>query len=155
MIATAEELARISVQAEAEYPHECCGVILAREAPPGERILLPCRNVQNELRAKDPATYPRDAGTAYSIAPQDLLRMARMESDGWSLKVIYHSHIDAGAYFSETDARQALLGGEPSYPEATYLVLSVVGGKATEAAAFRWDPGRRAFAPVAVEIPAP
>jgi adenylyltransferase/sulfurtransferase len=151
MIVTAEEFERIQAQAEAEYPYECCGVILIKDGSPPDRTLLPCRNVQNELHAKDPELHPRDARTAYSIAPQDLLGIARMESDGWSLKIIYHSHIDAGAYFSETDARQALLGGEPSYPDAAYLVLSVVEGKAADAAAFRWNPESRAFAPVPFE----
>lgn len=152
MIVTSEEIDRIKDQAEAEYPYECCGVILAREGPSPERMLFPCRNAQNDLHAKDPAIYPRDARIAYFISPPDLLRVGRMESDGWSLRVVYHSHIDAGAYFSETDARQAMLGDEPSYPGATYLVLSVMEGKAADAAAFRWSPERRSFSPVALEI---
>jgi proteasome lid subunit RPN8/RPN11 len=45
--------------------------------------------------------------------------------------VIYHSHVDAGAYFSETDRRQALVGGEPAYPNAVYVVTSVVAGAST------------------------
>ena len=32
------------------------------------------------------------------------------------MATIYHSHIDAGAYFSETDKRNALVNGEPAYP---------------------------------------
>ena len=44
------------------------------------------------------------------------------------MAVIYHSHVDAGAYFSETDRRQALVGGEPAYPGAVYVVTSVVRG---------------------------
>ena len=151
MIVTSEEIDRIKDQAEAEYPYECCGVILAREGPSPERMLFPCLNVQNELHAKDAAIHPRDARTAYSISSSDLLRIVRMESDGWSIRVIYHSHIDAGAYFSEADVRNALLGGEPSYPGATYVVLSVVEGKVVDANALSWDPERREFIPAPLE----
>jgi len=71
-----------------------------------------------------------------------------MESDGYEVKVIYHSHIEAGAYFSETDKRNALIDGEPSYPTATYVVCSVQDGKALEINAFRWDPAVHDFMPV-------
>ena len=111
MIVTAEELAAIHAQAVREYPHESCGLILTRG---GERRVLPCRNIQEELHAKDPARHPRDARTAYYIDPQDLLRIDRLDREGFAVAVIYHSHIDAGAYFSETDRRQALFGEEPT-----------------------------------------
>jgi proteasome lid subunit RPN8/RPN11 len=62
--------------------------------------------------------------------------------------VIYHSHIDAGAYFSETDRRQAVIGGQPAYPAAVYVVTSVVAGRVEAVAAFRWDAERRDFVPV-------
>ncbi len=140
-----DERARIAAQAETEYPSEACGVILARA---GERRLLPCRNVQNELHARDPERFPRDARTAYYIDPTDLLRIGRLEGEGYTVAVIYHSHVDAGAYFSETDRRNALLGGEPSYPDSAYVVASVVTGHVEAMAAFRWDGARRDFLPV-------
>ena len=99
----------------------------ARAAASGS--LLRCRNIQNELHAKDPQRYPRDARTAYYIDPKDLLRIGELEREGFDVAVIYHSHIDAGAYFSETDRRKALVGGEPAYPAATYVVISVVAGQ--------------------------
>jgi proteasome lid subunit RPN8/RPN11 len=151
VIVTPEELAAIHAQAVREYPHESCGVILTRG---DERRVLPCRNIQNELHAKDPERHPRDARTAYYIDPQDLLRVGRVESEGFAVAVIYHSHVDAGAYFSETDRRQALMGGEPMYPHAAYLVSSVrgeAGGPRVDATAgFRWDSGRGDF--VTVEL---
>jgi proteasome lid subunit RPN8/RPN11 len=149
VILTAEERAAIHAQAVREYPHESCGLILTRGA---ERRVIPCRNIQEELHAKDPARHPRDARTAYYIDPQDLLRIGRLEGEGFWVAVIYHSHIDAGAYFSETDRRQALFGDEPTYPDATYVVASVRGGangpSVDDTAAFRWDTARRDFAPV-------
>ncbi|MBI4587422.1 MAG: M67 family metallopeptidase [Candidatus Rokubacteria bacterium] len=152
MILSREEFERIRVQAETEYPSECCGVVLAKGDAPGERLLLPCRNVQNELHAKDPVRHPRDARTAYHIDPQDLLRIGRFESDGYGIRTIYHSHIDAGAYFSETDKKNALIQDEPAYPEAVHVVLSVASGKVAGAAAFAWSPDRREFLPVECEV---
>jgi proteasome lid subunit RPN8/RPN11 len=65
--------------------------------------------------------------------------------------VIYHSHIDAAAYFSETDKRNAVMQGEPTYPDAIYLVTSVMGGRVETTAAFRWDAAHRDFLPVSLE----
>jgi proteasome lid subunit RPN8/RPN11 len=149
VILTASELETIRAQAVEEYPHESCGVIMRRG---GERKLLRCRNAQNELHARDPHRYPRDARTAYYIDPKDLLRIGDLERDGFDVDVIYHSHIDAGAYFSETDRRQALVGGQPAYPAAVYVVTSVVAGQVDAMAAFRWDAERRDF--VSVELSA-
>lgn len=142
---TPEERAAIERQAVEEYPAEACGVVMVRGT---ERRLLRCRNIQDELHARDPRRYPRDARTAYHMATEDRLAMIRLEAEGFTPAVIYHSHVDADAYFSETDRRQALLGGEPIYPEATWVVVSVVEGRVTGFAAFRWDPARRDFAPV-------
>ncbi|MBI2152551.1 MAG: Mov34/MPN/PAD-1 family protein [Candidatus Rokubacteria bacterium] len=152
MILTRFEFRQIRIQAEVEYPSECCGVVLVRNGAPGERLLLPCRNVQDEFHAKDPEKYPRDSRTAYHLDPQNLLRIGRLEGDGYRVRTIYHSHIDAGAYFSETDKKNALLQGEPLYPEAAYVVVSVVEGKVKAAAAFVWNPEVRNFVPL--ELPA-
>jgi proteasome lid subunit RPN8/RPN11 len=148
MIVTAEELAAVRAQAVEEYPAESCGVIVRRDQ---ERRLVRCRNIQNELHAKDPERHPRDARTAYYIDPADLLRIGRMEGEGFGVAVIYHSHVDAGAYFSETDKRNALVGDEPAYPDAIYLVTSVMGGRVDATAAFRWDAARRDFVAVSME----
>lgn len=148
MILTPEEYARIETQAAAEYPFECCGVVMERLGPPAERVLLACRNIQNELHAKDPQRHPRDARTAYYIDPRDLIAMGRREAQGFRVLVIYHSHIDAGAYFSPTDRHNALINGEPAYPDATYVVVSAVEGRVTGAGAFRWDASLRDFSPI-------
>jgi proteasome lid subunit RPN8/RPN11 len=145
MVLTAEELARVNAQAEAEYPAECCGVVLARAGAPGDRLLLPCRNIQDELHARDAARHPRTSRTAYFIDPKDLLTIGRREAQGYAVAVIYHSHIDAGAYFSAIDRQNALINGQPTYPEAVYVVVSVLEGSAVAANAFSWDAGAADF----------
>ena len=145
MILTPNERDATERQALEESPQEACGVVLARG---GERRLLRCRNAQNALHARDPERYPRDARTAYHIDDQDRLAMVRLEEQGFAPAVIYHSHVDAGAYFSETDKRQALIGGEPIYPDAIYVVVSVVRRRVDAMNAFGWDAARRDFLPV-------
>src|SRR4029453_3320313 len=146
-ILTPDELERARAQAAAEYPAECCGVVLSRSDEPPHRIFSPCRNVQDQLHARAPERPPRDARTAYYIDPRDLLAIGRREAEGYRVATIYHSHIDAGAYFSETDRRNALIDGDPAYPDAVYVVMSVLSGRVDDVRAYVWDPARREFAP--------
>ncbi|HET7873994.1 MAG TPA: Mov34/MPN/PAD-1 family protein [Methylomirabilota bacterium] len=153
MILTAQEVAQMQAQASAEYPYECCGFVLVRDRGTPNRLIFPCRNVQNELHAKDPARYQRDARTAYHIHDEDLRTVfGPLDRDGYRIAVIYHSHIDVGAYFSQTDKEQALMNGEPAYPDAAYVVVSVVERTVQALGAFQWDPSRRDFAPVEITI---
>jgi len=146
---TAAELDAIQRHARADYPSEACGVLLVRAGAPEERRLLPCRNIQDELHARDPARFPRTARTAYYIAHADLIEIGRREGDGFEVKVIYHSHVDAGAYFSETDRRNALVDGTPAYPQATYVVVAVSDGRVAETRAHRFSLEGQDF----VEVP--
>ena len=148
-ILTAAELASIHAQARAEYPAESCGVVLVRAGAGGERRLLACRNIQDELHEKDPARFPRTARTAYYIAHEQLLEIGRREAEGFEVRVIYHSHVDAGGYFSETDRRNAMVDGTPAYPTATYVVVGVTAGRVMETRAHRYSPEDGEF----VEVP--
>jgi len=151
MILSPDELRAIGTQAVTEYPRESCGVVVTRGQ---ERRLIPCRNIQDQLHERDPERHPRDARTAYYIDPGDLLKIGRLEGEGFGVAVIYHSHVDAGAYFSETDKRQALVAGEPAYPDATYVVTSVVGGRVDAIGAFRWSPAQHDFVPIELGVDA-
>jgi glutamate-1-semialdehyde 2,1-aminomutase len=142
MLMTPAEVAAIKQQAVAEYPNECCGVILTRGA---ERRIVACRNVQDQMHARDPVTFPRTARNAYYMDPIDALRLNRLVDEGFDFAVIYHSHPNAGAYFSETDRAQALIRGEPAYPGAAYVVVSVIGREVKSVAAFRFNQASGAF----------
>ena len=146
---TRGELEAIQGHARADYPAECCGVVLVRPGGAAERRLRTCRNIQDELHARDPGRFPRTARTAYYIAHEDLLEIARQEAEGFEVRVIYHSHVDADAYFSETDRRNAMVDGVPAYPTATYVVVGVAQGRIAEARAHRWSPEAGEF----VEVP--
>lgn len=127
-----------------EYPNECCGVIVTGPGP--TLHVLRIRNVQDELHAKDPHTYPRTARTAYVGHPADLrwaLDMA--EQPGAHLAAFYHSHPDHDAYFSAEDMAQATPFGDPSYPDALQVVVSVYGGRVKVIKAFAWSPEDEAY----------
>ena len=66
--------------------------------------------------------------------------------------MIYHSHVDAGAYFSETDRRNAMVDGVPAYPQTTYVVVSVAGGRATDVRAHRFSSAANDFVEVPLDV---
>jgi proteasome lid subunit RPN8/RPN11 len=122
---TIEELRSIYAHALESYPEECCGLIANHN---GERRVFRCSNAQNRLHAIDPKAYPRDARTAYTLDPEQLLRILRFLGSEESIRLVYHSHPDHDAYFSPEDRRQALVfGSEPGLPHAAQLVVSVRG----------------------------
>jgi [CysO sulfur-carrier protein]-S-L-cysteine hydrolase len=151
VIVTEEELRTMVAQAIEEYPSECCGVVMGRAQ---ERRLLRFRNAQDEYHAKDPGSHPRTSETAYYVGAEDRSKMTDLESQGFALLVIYHSHINAGAYFSETDKRNAMMGAEPTWPDTTYVVVSVRDRRVDAIAGFRWDPELRDFGPVDLGVDA-
>ncbi len=78
--------------------------------------------------------------------PSELLTLQKeLRQTGEEIRVIYHSHIDAGAYFSEEDKRLALQDGGPVYPGADYLIVSVSADAVQEACLYCWDPQKKEF----------
>ena len=143
----AEFLKQIRLQAEKDYPNETCGILAGPKSDP-EKVtaIYPCRNVQDEYNAQDPVSFPRTARTAYFIDPKELLKIQRESRDkNCEMRVIYHSHCNSGAYFSEEDQRIALSEGLPAYPGVSYLVVSVQKGKAKDASLFVWEDKDKAF----------
>ena len=134
-----------------EYPNECCGLLL--RDPAGAVEVVRVRNVQDEMHARDPARYPRTARTAYAGHPADLKNaLERAERPGFALLGFYHSHPDHAAYFSEEDVAQATPFGEPSYPDAVQIVLSIYGREVKDVKAFAWSSERSAYLETPVRI---
>ena len=98
------------------------------------------QNVQDEMHARLPEHYRRTARTAYqwNVTEREAMEALR-ERPGYRLVAVYHSHPDHGAYFSDTDQAAATPFGEPTYPEAVQIVVSVVAGKAEEIKVFVWS----------------
>ncbi len=134
-----EDLSPILRHLEAAYPNEGCGLLL-RNAASGRWRVHPMRNAYDEYRARDPAGYPRTSRTAYVFDSREQLRVwETAEAAGERVACVFHSHTDAGAYFSTEDRAMAAPNGEPLYPGMLYLVVAVDRAKATAAKLFCWD----------------
>jgi adenylyltransferase/sulfurtransferase len=131
-------LEQIYQHAEQGYPEEVCGLILGARGAPDE--VRRCDNRQNALHAEDPAHFPRDARTAYNLGAKDLFFLARSLDGARPVQVIYHSHVDVGAYFSREDALAAAPDGELLYP-VDYLVVDAQKEGARGARLFRFQSG--------------
>ena len=139
-------LERIRKHALKEYPSECCGIIAGLIDAEENDVLFRCTNIQNKLHEMDPETYTRDAKTAYNIDPREVLKIfSEIESKRMMLKAFYHSHPDHDAYFSDEDKKMALFDGEPTYPDAKHLVISVYNNIVKDEAWFGWNSKTRSF----------
>jgi proteasome lid subunit RPN8/RPN11 len=140
-------LDEIGAHAVAAYPDECCGVVIAVA---GLQTVVRLRNVQDDMHARDPVRYPRTARIAYTPDAGEFKKACDLwERDGNRLLAFYHSHPEHGAYFSDEDLAQATPFGEPSYPEAVQIVVSVYAGRVSDLKAFGWSPADAAY----VEMP--
>lgn len=140
------KLLEIREHALDEYPYECCGIVIGFTESKDDDILFRCTNIQNRLHKMDPKNYPRDAKTAYNIEPRELVKIFNQaQSSGMILKTFYHSHPDHDAYFSNEDEKMALFDGEPAYPDAKYLVMSVYNKLLKDEAWFEWDLKTKSF----------
>ncbi len=141
-------------QALAEFPFECCGMIIG---PDGEDIgpddlVRPCRNVQQELHHRYPDRFPRDATIGYTMAKEDIEGVVKEAQDrGWMVKVCYHSHPNTGAYFSQEDRRNAE-GWDLWFPGVRFLVISTYHEEIRDMQGYRWDEAIRAFMSIPVEV---
>ncbi|HEX5062156.1 MAG TPA: Mov34/MPN/PAD-1 family protein [Kofleriaceae bacterium] len=139
----ARVLAAIYQHARATFPDECCGYLVGpRDA--GIDAAVQCRNAQRD--GEHPTHPDRDADTGFVIAGAELLAFARSLDGDRPARVVYHSHTNGRAYFSEVDRQVA--GAPPHYP-VQHLVVGVTQGGLTEAAQFAWSDEAREFVEVA------
>lgn len=126
---------------------ESCGVLTGpRDQPLFVDALVALENRANKLHALDPETYPRTGRMYFDIDPLKFERLVtKGEAEGRPVKVLYHSHLDVGAYFSETDAAAATMGGDGPTHALAYLVTSVRGGQVDDRRLFVWDAATKTF----------
>lgn len=136
-------LAAIHAHAREAYPDECCGMIIERD---GREEIVRATNVQNELHAQDPDQFPRTAATGYTMGMEAARILIRCERGELRLLAVYHSHPQREAYFSREDRRQAFgARGEPIYPQAGYIVMSVRNREVRATKLFVWDAAARDY----------
>ena len=102
---------------EETHPHECCGVLLGKSEPEGNRVhqIVRAGNTRSD-RAHD----------RYNIAPEELIRIQRQARGlGFDIVGFYHSHPDCPAQWSKTDFEEAHWVG------CSYIITRVDQAKAT------------------------
>jgi proteasome lid subunit RPN8/RPN11 len=120
----------------------------------GEKDTNSAGGVRRAINAYEPETHPtaknRTAQTAFVISDNDLLDLARSLDDDVRPRIIYHSHPNGMAYFSETDRANASdpWGDGPAYP-VHQIVVGIDGDRVVEARQFAWDDSVGDFVEVA------
>jgi proteasome lid subunit RPN8/RPN11 len=137
-----EVIEKIFQHALKEYPNECFGVVTGDEEA---QTVHACENILNSIRQKDPGKYS-DARTGYFVDRKKFDMIASSaKREGKKVIAFYHSHPDIEAYFSATDVEAQTVFGEPEFPEALHIVVSVMNGKIHDVKCFRWDSLKKGF----------
>jgi len=105
------------------FPEECCGYLT-------DAGIVECTNEQ--ASGLHPTVPARGAESGYVIAGAELIAFARSFDGPAPARVVYHSHTNGRAYFSDVDREVARGAGYPVH----YLVIGVDAGGPTEAALF-------------------
>ena len=124
-----EEMRR---HAEAEYPHECCGLLLGRFGTGGRKLLAEVYAVSNAR--EEAARHNRSL-----ILPEELMRGER-RARALGLEVIgnYHSHPDHPPVPSAFDLEHA-------WPTWSYVIVAVEKGGAREVRSWELETDRSRF----------
>ena len=131
-----EIIEKLHEHALKEYPDECCGIITGNNE---KQALHLCENIQNSLYAKDPLTYTRNARTAYFIERKEFDNIiSSAKKSGEEVIAFYHSHTEHEAYFSEEDVAAQTVFGEPEFPDALHVVVSIMNKKVNDIKCFKW-----------------
>jgi proteasome lid subunit RPN8/RPN11 len=145
-----EVMDEVRRHSEETWPDECCGVVVA--LADGTTRAVRVRNLQDEMHAKDPVAYPRTARTAYVGHPADLRAALELaDGPGCSLVAFYHSHPEHESYFSAEDTAQATPFGEPSYPDALQIVVSVYSRQVRDIKTFAWSSAEERYTETRLE----
>ena len=116
---------------KAVYPEEACGLISGKvEKDFHLNQVHSMKNVMDEYHKKNPQLYPRTNRNGYMIDPLQQIKLERaLKKQLSQIKIIFHTHPDVGAYFSDKDKEDALWNGEPRHPDFQYLVCGIKKGR--------------------------
>ncbi len=131
-----DHLEAINRHAERTYPDECCGLLIGRLTEAGKVVseIWTTENTWTQEVADEISDgLPISKTHRYWIAPQEMLAaMKAARQQGSEIVGIYHSHPDHGASPSECDRCLA-------WPQYSYLIVSVIQGKAINAQSWALD----------------
>ena len=115
-------LETLTQHAEAEFPNECCGILIGRQDPDWSCVkrVVPADNIAESDRRR---AYQIDWRTLFEV-----IRSARRGPD--EVVGFYHSHPDGTARPSQRDEASAWI-------DHSYLILSVQEGRCTGITSWR------------------
>ena len=102
-------------------------------------------NLANKYHALDPEAYPRRGNMYFLLDARKFQKAIEGGEGDRPVKVLWHSHLDVGAYFSETDAAAANMGGDRPANDLAYLVTSVRKGVVDDHRLFVWAASSGSF----------
>lgn len=121
---TKQQQQKMIEHAEQGYPHEVVGILA------GNRKNHYVSRVQPLINER------ADTNNRYKVSPLILMRQERaLEQQGLEIIGYYHSHPDHPSTYSEYDKEHAL-------PNMSYLIVSVLSGKAHNIQSWRLDEDR-------------
>ena len=128
-------LTAIYEHARATFPDECCGYLVGPREGASVDGAIACRNAQPD--GDHPTNPERGADTGFVVAGAELLAFARTFDGDRPARILYHSHTNGRAYFSDVDRAVSASPAGPYYP-VQHLVVGVTAEGVTEAAQFAW-----------------
>ena len=125
MIALDEkQLNEIRAHGEADYPYECCGLLIGRFESDGRKTVIETYAISN-------AREEEAKRNRFLIRPDELMRGERRARErGLDVVGFYHSHPDHPAQPSQYDLEHA-------WPTYSYIIVSVREGRAEDL--FSWE----------------
>ena len=155
LVVTPAVLAEVSRVAREAYAadSEACGLLAGpAESPAVLDEAIPLENLANKLHAIDPESYPRTARMSFEVDARKFARTIESRaSTPRPVKVLWHSHLDVGAYFSATDVAAMSMGGRGPAYDLAYLVVDVTAEGVRGQKLFVWDGGSFEESPLSVE----
>jgi len=119
----------IEKEGEKAHPNECCGVIFGNF---DDKKIISVEPIANNFA--DDEKYHR-----FLITPEDIMK-AELKARELKLDILgfYHSHPDSPAKPSDYDREHAL-------PFYSYVIVSVIGGKAADFTSWELSEDRKTF----------
>ncbi|QUW01522.1 M67 family metallopeptidase [Chloracidobacterium sp. MS 40/45] len=137
LVLTTEHEAAIRAHGEADYPYECCGLLLGTFAADGRKTtaeVMPISNAREESAKRN----------RFLITPQELMRGERYaRSRQLDIIGFYHSHPDHPAVPSGYDLDHAL-------PVYSYVIVAVAQGRAGDVQSWELEADRSRFNPESI-----
>jgi proteasome lid subunit RPN8/RPN11 len=137
LVLTPEQEAAIRAHGEADYPYECCGLLLGTFAADGRKTtaeVMPISNAREESAKRN----------RFLITPQELMRGERYaRSRQLDIIGFYHSHPDHPAIPSGYDLDHAL-------PVYSYVIVAVAQGRAGDVQSWELEADRSRFNPESI-----